>query len=76
MNRIYQFLLKSEYAPKNYWGEKSFSFKIVNGDWSKIIYISKYGKGYKVEIMEGLSNIIKVTKTDVKTYKDVIELLK
>ena len=76
MIKLYHYLLTRGYLLENYWGEKSFSFKKVNGDWSKSIYISKYSKEYEVNIIEGLSNIIKTRNIKVKTYKEVIELIK
>lgn len=76
MKKLYQYLLnKDDYYLDNYFSEKSFSFKKENGDWSKTIYISKYGKEYDVTIIEGFSNMIKQVKNKYNTYKDVIAIL-
>jgi len=65
------------YYIKPQWGDREFCFKKTNGDWSKSIHINKYGSmEYKVEIIEGLSNCIKVTKGSFKTYKEVINFIK
>lgn len=75
MKKLYEYLLNSEYYLERYFGDKSFIFKKENGDWSKTVYISKYGKEYDVTIIEGLPNMIKQTKNKFKTYKEVIALL-
>jgi hypothetical protein len=75
MNKLYEYLLKSDYILDNYFSEKSFSFKKTNNDWEKIIYISKYRKEYEVKIIEGTANCIREIKKNCKTYKEVIGLL-
>jgi hypothetical protein len=76
MNRIYIYLLGSaEWTLEYYFGEKSFSFRKSDGDWSKTVHISKYGKEYEIKITEGLPNIIKRTEIKCNTYKEVIKFI-
>jgi len=76
MDRLYDYLLKSnEWTLDNYCGKKAFSFKKSNGNWSKTVYISKYGKEYKVYAIEGLSNFITEIKKEFKTYKEVMNFM-
>ncbi len=75
MKRLYDLLLKSKYVFDNYYSEKSFSFKLIEGEWTKSINISKYSSKYKVSGYEGLSNCIKTFAYEFDKYKDVIKYL-
>jgi len=76
MKKIYEYLqFHSEYILEHYFCEKAFTFKKKHGDWSKSITISKYGKEYKVRIIEGTSNFIKTQEVELKYYKEVIDLI-
>jgi len=75
MKRLYEYLLNSEYTLEHYFCDKAFTFNKKHGDWNKSITISKYGKEYKVRIIEGYSNLIKTQEVELKTYKEVIDLI-
>lgn len=75
MNKLKRYFLDNGYFLKDSFEDKSFHFEKKDGDWSKIVYINKYSKKYKVSIIEGLPNAIKTIDKVVDTYKDVIKIV-
>ena len=75
MNKLYNLLLKSKYSLEHFYSYKSYTFKLVDGKWEKIVTISKYGVKYVVDGFEGLSNCIKTFKCEFRTYKEVVKYL-
>ena len=75
MKTLYELLLKSKYQLAKYYGEKAFTFKEVNGEWSKQFTVSKFGKKYVVDGFEGTENMIRKFEVEFDTYKEVVKYL-
>jgi hypothetical protein len=77
MKRLRQYFLDNGYVLKHDYSEKQFAYeKFGEGDWSKIVYVRKYGRKYNVEILEGTKNCVRNKKIELDTYKEVIDYIK
>jgi hypothetical protein len=76
MNKLKEYLISIGYQIWQTYGDKAYTVKKENGDWSKSVTISKYGRQYDVDIVEGLPNFINVRKGKFNTYKEAVEFIR